>query len=448
MTSADHESGGAAGNTAPAAGPLPADRPTGYRYYVLGVLLFVYSINILDRQILAILMEPLRLELGLSDTQLGFLSGIAFALFYATLGIPIARIADRTSRTGVISISIALWSAMTAISGLAQNFWQILAARIGVAVGEAGGTPPSHSLIADYFRQEERATALGLFSLGGPLGMMIGLYFGGWLNEWFGWRITFMAVGIPGVLVALVVWFTVRELPRGSLEGVATPAAETSVGEVFRYLWSQRTFRYMSLASACQAFVLYGVAQWYPVFFIRIHEMSTGEIGTYMALVFGIGGGLGTFFGGYLADRLAVRDRRWYLWVPMMATATATPFFFGVFFSPGAGAAFMFMVLPTLLVSALFGPVFSTTQGLVPPQMRATAAAVLLFVINIIGLGLGPQVVGLLSDLLRPAYGEDSLRYALTFVSLLTVVGAVLYWVAAKSLRDDLDRVQHYTPPT
>ncbi len=425
----------------PAASGSAAEREGGYRYYVLGVLLFVYCINILDRQILAILMEPVRLELGLSDTQLGFMSGIAFALFYATLGIPIARLADRTSRTGVISISIALWSVMTAVSGLAQNFWQMLAARIGVAVGEAGGTPPSHSLLADYFGEQQRATALGIFSLGGPLGMMIGLYFGGWLNEWFGWRITFIAVGLPGVVVALLVWWTVREKPRVARPPSAEAPPEYSIADVFRYLWQQRTFRYMSLASACQAFVLYGVAQWYPVFFIRIHEMSTGEIGTYMALVFGIGGGLGTFLGGYLADRMAVRDRRWYLWVPMLATAGATPFFFGVFFAPTAGLAFLYMILPTLLVSALFGPVFSTTQGLVPPEMRATAAAVLLFVINIIGLGLGPQVVGLLSDLLRPQFGVDSLRYALICVSMLTVVGAVLYWIAARTLRADLDRV-------
>lgn len=417
-------------------------REGGYRYYVLGVLLFVYCINILDRQILAILMEPVRLELGLSDTQLGFLSGIAFALFYATLGIPIARLADRTSRTGVISVSIALWSVMTALSGMAQNFWQILAARIGVAVGEAGGTPPSHSLLADYFGERERATALGIFSLGGPLGMMIGLYFGGWLNEWFGWRVTFIAVGLPGVLVALLVWWTVRDRrPLVTLPKAPGTSQEYSVGDVFRYLWRQRTFRYMSLASACQAFVLYGVAQWYPVFFIRIHEMSTGELGTYMALVFGIGGGLGTFLGGYLADRLGVRDRRWYLWVPMLATAAATPFFFGVFFAPTAGMAFLYMILPTLLVSALFGPVFATTQTLVPAEMRATAAAVLLFVINIIGLGLGPQAVGILSDLLRPQYGVDSLRYALLSVSMLTIVGAALYWIAARSLRADLDRV-------
>jgi predicted MFS family arabinose efflux permease len=420
----------------------PVERPSGYRHYVLGILVFVYAINILDRQILGILMEPVRLELGLSDTQLGFLSGIAFALFYATLGIPIARLADRTSRTGVISICVAAWSAMTAFCGLAQNFWQLLAARIGVAVGEAGGTPPSHSLLADYFKEHERATALGIFAVGGPLGMMIGLFVGGWLNEWFGWRITFMLVGLPGVLVALVVWFTVREPPKGALEGHVP--VQSSVGEVFRFMWTQRSFRLMSLGAALQGFVGYGLVQWYPVFFIRIHEMSTGELGTYLALVFGIAGGIGTFFGGYLADIMARRDRRWYLWLPMIATSLAMPFYLGVFFSPTSAAAFLFLIIPALLANSFLGPVFSTTQGLVPAHMRATASAVLLFIINIIGLGLGPQVVGLLSDLLRPAYGVDSLRYALFIVSLLTLAGAALFWFGARTLRADLERAARF----
>jgi len=391
-------------------------------------------------------MEPVRLELGLSDTQLGFLSGIAFALFYATLGIPIARLADRTSRTGVIAICVAAWSAMTALCGLAQNFWQLLAGRIGVAVGEAGGTPPSHSLLADYFKEHERATALGIFAVGGPIGMMIGLFVGGWLNEWFGWRITFMLIGLPGVLVALVVWFTVREPPKGALEGGQAPL-QSSVSEVFRFMWTQRAFRLMSLGAALQGFVGYGLVQWYPVFFIRIHEMSTGELGTYLALIFGIAGGIGTFFGGYLADILARRDRRWYLWLPMIGTSLAMPFYIGVFFAPTWAAAFLFLIIPALLANSFLGPVFSTTQGLVPPHMRATASAVLLFIINIIGLGLGPQVVGLLSDLLRPAYGVDSLRYALFIVSLLTLAGAALFWLGARTLRADLDRAASFGKP-
>lgn len=424
----------------------PNEFSRGYRHYVLGVLLFVYAINILDRQILGILMEPIRLELDLSDTQLGFLSGIAFALFYATLGIPIARLADRTSRTGVISISVAAWSAMTAVCGMAQNFWQLLAARIGVAVGEAGGSPPSHSLLADYFKEHERATALGIFSIGGPLGVMIGLFIGGWLNEWFGWRITFLVVGLPGLLVALLVWMTVREPAKGALDSQSAPAPQqsSSVGEVFRFLWSQRAFRMMSLGAAMQSFVGYGLLQWYPVFFIRVHELGTGELGTWLALVFGIAGGIGTFFGGYLADRLAGKSRRWYLWLPMIGTAMATPFYLGVFFAPTAAGAFLFLIIPALLANCFLGPVFSTTQGLVPAHMRATAAAVLLFIVNIIGLGLGPQIVGILSDLLRPAFGIDSLRYALFSVSLVTLVGAALFWTAARTLDEDLDRAARY----
>lgn len=416
----------------------------GYRYYVLGILLVVYVFNFIDRQILSILMEPVRLELDLSDTQLGFLSGIAFALFYATLGIPIARLADRTSRKGVIAVCLAVWSGMTAVCGLAQNFWQMLAARIGVAVGEAGGSPPSHSLIADYFKEHERATALGIFALGVPIGVMFGLFIGGWANEFFGWRITFMLVGVPGILLALIVWFTIREPTKGAASGLVQKNVEIPLKEVFGFLWSQRSFKFMALASAVHAFVGYGIAQWYPVFFIRSHGMSTGEVGTYLAFVIGVFGGLGTFFGGYLADKLAVRDRRWYMWLPLIATGLATPFFFGVFLSPTYGMAFLYMMIPTMLTSFYLGPVFSMTQGLVPPAMRATAAAVLLFIINIIGLGLGPQFAGILSDLLRPAYGEESMRYALLIVSMFTLVGATLYWFAGRYLRDDLDRVEHF----
>lgn len=416
----------------------------GYRYYVLGVLMVVYTINVLDRQILAILMEPVRLELGLSDTHLGFLSGIAFAIFYATLGIPIARLADRTSRKAVITVCVGLWSGLTAVCGLAQNFWHMLAARIGVAVGEAGGTPPSHSLIADYFTEQQRATALGILSIGAPIGMMIGLFFGGWLNEWFGWRVTFILVGVPGVAVALIVGLTVRE-PRSRAVAVKKEKVEQPpVSEVFKYLWMQRSFRYMALAAAAQMFVGYGLLQWFPAFFIRSHGMTTGQVGTYLGLMQGIAGGVGTLIGGYIADRFAARDKRWLLWVPMGAMCIATPFYIGVFLVPSAILAFVFLIIPTFLVNSVYGPVFSTTQGLVPPHMRATAAAVLLFIINIIGLGLGPQAVGILSDLLHPVFAHHSLRYALLVISMFTIFGAVLYWIASRTLRVDLDRVQNY----
>jgi predicted MFS family arabinose efflux permease len=395
-------------------------------------------------------MEPVRLEFDLSDTQLGFLSGIAFALFYATLGIPIAHLADRTSRTGVISVCLALWSGMTALCGVAQNFWQLMLARIGVAVGEAGGSPPSHSLIADYFRDNERATALGIFALGVPIGTMFGLFIGGWVNEWLGWRLTFMVVGLPGVLLALVVWFSVREPRRNDAvpasSGATRPTAAPTVREALRYFWSQRSLRFLALASAVHAFAFLGLAQWYPVFFIRSHGLSTGEIGTYMALVVGLFGGIGAFAGGFLADRLADRDRRWYLWLPMFATGLAAPFFFGVFLVTEHWLAFTFMVVPALLLSVNLGPIFSMTQGLVPPAMRATAAAVLLFVINIIGMGLGPQFAGVLSDLLQPAYGVESLRYALLVLSMFTLLSAAIYGLAARWLRDDLTRVGEKPP--
>jgi predicted MFS family arabinose efflux permease len=441
MSSHDHtpEKPETAGNAVSTAEEAPPHQKSGYRYYVLGILMFVFGINVLDRQILAILMEPVRLDLGLSDTHLGFLSGIAFAIFYATLGIPIARIADRTSRTAVVSISLAAWSLMTALCGFAQNFWHLLLARIGVAVGEAGGTPPSHSLLADYFSENQRATALGIFSLGGPLGMMVGLFVAGLLNDAYGWRATFMLLGLPGVVLAIVIWVTIRE-PRKARPKKTT--ADPPVKEVFKMLWSQRSFRFMALASAIQMFVGYGLVQWYPAFFMRSHGLTTTQVGTYLALMAGISGGLGTLLGGYAADKFAARDKRWLLWLPMWATFLATPFYIGVFLVSNPIVAVCFMVLPTFLMNSFLGPIFSTTQGLVPSYMRATAAAVLLFVTNIIGLGLGPQAVGILSDLLRPMYGENSLRYALLTIAMLTVVGAYFYWVAARTLREDLARAK------
>ncbi len=440
MSSVDHKPDSPAVINEAACSP-DEDSPqkSGYRYYVLGVLMFVFGVNVLDRQILAILMEPVRLDLGLTDTHLGFLSGIAFAIFYATLGIPLARIADRTSRTAVVSASLAAWSLMTALCGLAQNFWHLLLARIGVAVGEAGGTPPSHSLLADYFSENQRATALGIFALGGPLGMMVGLFIAGLLNDALGWRATFMLLGLPGVLLALIIWFTIRE-PRKSLP--KKKAAAPPVKEVFKMLWSQRSFRFMALASAIQMFVGYGLVQWYPAFFMRSHGLTTTQVGTYLALMAGISGGLGTLLGGYAADKFSVRDKRWLLWLPMWATFLATPFYLGVFLVSSPIVAVCFMILPTFFMNSFLGPIFSTTQGLVPSYMRATAAAVLLFVTNIVGLGLGPQAVGILSDLLRPTYGEDSLRYALLTISMLSVVGAYFYWTAAHTLREDLKRAK------
>lgn len=420
---------------------LPAESGNfARRNYVLGILVVVYVFNFIDRQILSILLEPIKLELELTDTQLGFLSGIAFAIFYATLGMPIARIADRTSRTGVITVCLGLWSLMTALCGLAANFIQLLLARIGVAVGEAGGSPPAHSLISDYFPLESRSTALGIYSLGIPIGTMFGLLIGGWVNEYLGWRLAFLVVGVPGILLAIIFRLSVREPQRAT---VAAAAASTSITQVGRYLRRQRSFMHLAVGGALHAFVGYGLTLWNPSFFVRSHGLGSGEIGTILALLAGIVGGAGTFFGGWFADRLAQRDQRWYMWLPLIGLAFSAPFTIAAYLAQSHELAFLLLVVPAFCGAFYLGPSFAATQSLVPPHMRAVAAAVLLFVLNIIGLGLGPQLIGILSDWLTPTYQNESLRYAIVITSVINLWAAFHYWASAWTLRADLAKATH-----
>ena len=408
------------------------------RNYALGVLVVVYTFNFIDRQILSILLEPIKQDLGLSDSALGMLTGFAFALFYATLGIPIARFADRSNRRNLIAWALAIWSAMTAVSGLAQNFWHLLLARIGVGVGEAGCSPPAHSMLADYFPTENRATALGIYSLGIPFGILFGFIAGGWLNEFFGWRVAFFIVGVPGLLLAILVRFTLREPPRGMAEGRVADEEQPTIMETFRFLWSKRSFRHMAVGGGLTAFVGYGVITWVPSFLIRSYGMSTGDVGTYLGLILGIPGGIGIALGGYLADRYGARDTRWYLWIVSVALIASMPLFFGVYLSNTAFASLMFLILHILLGNFYQATTFSQTQGLVSLRMRSVAAAVLLFILNMIGLGAGPQAVGILSDILQPSYGDESLRYALLMLSTVQIWAAYHYYQAGKSLKDDL----------
>jgi MFS family permease len=412
------------------------------RRYVLGVLVVVYTFNFIDRQILSILLEPIKHDLGLSDTELGMLTGFAFAAFYATLGIPIARLADRSNRRNLISVALVIWSGMTALSGLAANFWQLLVARIGVGVGEAGCSPPAHAMIADYYPVERRATALGIYSLGIPVGILFGFLAGGWINELFDWRTAFFVVGIPGVILAIVVRLTVAEPPRGMAEGRSVSADQPGMLETFRHLWSKRSFRHLALGGALTAFVGYSFVSWVPSFLIRSHGMTTGEIGTWLGLILGIPGGIGISLGGYLADRFGGRDTRWYLWIVVIALVAGTPFAVGVFLAPSPTWALLLLALPVLLGNFYQATSFSQTQGLAGLRMRSVAAAVFLFIVNIIGLGAGPQVVGIVSDLLAPRFGDESLRWALLGASLINVWAAAHYYVAGKHLAEDLATVR------
>ena len=410
------------------------------RRYVLGVLVVVYTFNFVDRQILSILLEPIKRDLGLSDTQLGVLGGLAFALFYATLGMPIARIADRSNRRNLVAVSLAVWSAMTAFAGLAFNFWQLLIARIGVGVGEAGCSPASHSIISDYYPARRRATALGIYALGIPFGTLFGLVAGGWINDFFGWRVAFFVVGLPGLLLALVVRFTIREPPRGLAEGRVASEEQPGLWETTRYLMQKRSFRHFAFGAALTAFVGYGFVQWTPAFFVRSHGMNVRDVGTVLGFIIGIAGGVGIWLGGALADRLGGRDPRWYLRIVALGLVVAWPFGAGAFLASSAPLALVLLVVPVLLGNFYQATTFSQTQGLVGLRMRAVAAAVLLFVINIIGLGLGPTVVGVLADALNARFGTESLRYSLLICSAVNLWSALHYYIGANYLSDDLEK--------
>ena len=422
--------------------PDPGDsRATseGYRRYVLGLLLVVYIFNFIDRQILSILLEPIKREIELTDTQLGLLGGIAFALFYTFAGIPIAHWADRGSRRTIIALGLFVWSVMTALTGRAHAFSTLILARIGVGVGEAAGSPPSHSLISDYFPPSRRGTALSIYALGIPIGAAIGNFGGGWLHEFVGWRAAFMIVGLPGIALALIVRFTLREPPRGYSEGLQAQTETESMRNVIGFMLRLPAFRHMSLGCALHSFVGYGAGLFLPAFFIRSHGFGVGEIGTWLALLGITGGVLGTYGGGWLADRLGVRDTRWYMWVPAIATLLGVPFGILFYLWPHPYSALALAVPGAILGPMYLGPSFAMTQGLVKVRMRALASAVLLFILNLIGLGLGPFFVGFLSDRLIPIHEGDSLRYALLYVVALgNAWSAVHYLLAARTLRADL----------
>lgn len=430
--------------------PESAAAPSGnalfgprYRHYVLGVLFLGYVFNTIDRGILGVLLEPIRLEFGVSDTLLGLLGGIAFALFYSTVGIFLAALADRTNRRNVLAVCIALWSIMTALCGTAVNFTMLLLARIGTAVGEAGGSPPSHSLISDYYPLKERATALSIYALGIPIGGMIGVFCAGWLNEFYGWRMTFIIIGLPGVLVALLVRLTVTEPPRGYSDQVSAAranAAAPAIPYVLRYLWNLKSFRHLCLAAGLHSFVWYGGSTFNAIFFIRTHGMSTGEAGTWLSM-FALIGTTGTFCGGYIADKLSVRrkDRRWYLWVPGIATLVMVPFQFSSYLSADLWYTIPSFCVMVVLASMFFGPSFAMTQALAPLRMRSIATSLLLFIQTLIGLGLGPLFVGIISDHLAPALGARAIAWSLVIVGMVNIWAACHYFWGSRSLRRDLD---------
>ncbi|HIE89248.1 MAG: MFS transporter [bacterium] len=413
-----------------------------YTHYVLGVLVVVYVFNFIDRQILAILAPAIRDELLLSDTQIGALSGVAFGIFYATLGIPIARLADRYSRVSIISICLSIWSLMTAFSGLATNFIQLLIARIGVGIGEAGGSPPSHSLLADYFAPGKRATALGIYALGIPVGILFGNLAGGWIGEIFGWRQAFFLVGIPGIILAIILKLTVKEPPRGYSEEKPADTSTVPFRTVLKTMWGYKSFKYISLGAGTQAFVGYGAIAWMPSFLVRAHDLSIGEVGTALGLIIGFFGGIGTLLSGVIGDKLGAKNVKYYMLVPAYGFLIAVPAGAAVFLVDELYLVLAIYTIPVFLINLYTGPTFAMTQSLAPLAMRAAASALLLFIINIIGLVFGPTTVGIISDLLQSSMqmnDVESLQMALLACNFVYLFSFYYYFQASRHLETDLN---------
>lgn len=422
-------------------------RKPWYRWYALGVLTLAYASSHVDRQIMGMVLEPIKQELMVSDTAMGFLVGLTFAIFYATLGMPIAMLADRSHRRNIITAAITIWSVMTVLCGYAASFVQLALARIGVGIGEAGSSPPSHSIISDLFPVETRGTAMGIYALGVNGGLLIAYLAGGWLIDNVGWRLTFVWVGLPGLVIAAILFLTTIEPRRGGSDaptgsaGAPNPDDLPKFTAVWGHMWRTRSIRHLTIGASVAGFVGYGFVLWMPAFLVRSHGLSATEVGLILALFTGVIGGLGTFTAGRMADTLARRDERWRAWVVAIGKSAYVPFLAAVFVVDELWLALVLYTIPAFFGGFYLAPTFALVQGLVSLRMRALASSIVLFILNIIGLGFGPQLVGFLSDLMAPTYGQESLRMALLVLSFINLWCAWHYFAAGRTLREDQRRM-------
>ncbi|MFN9926299.1 MAG: spinster family MFS transporter [Phenylobacterium sp.] len=421
-----------------------ATRPAasmGYSYFVVGFLAVIYTLNFLDRQIVSILGKQISADLGLSKTEFGFLGGTSFALLYTTAGIAVAWLADRVSRKWIIGISCAIWSLFTALCGTAQNFTQILLYRMGVGFGEAGGSPPSYSMISDYFPAEKRGTALALYSLGVPVGSMLGAFFAGQLALAYGWRMAFVIIGLPGVVLGILMLIFVRESKRGGLDRVAEgsdahPPAPPLL-DAIRGFFANRTLVLTAVSSAMSAFVGYAGLVWNPQFLELTKGMTAAQVATVYALALGVTGIIGTLVSGWLVDRLGVKDKRWFAWVPAIAFALSIPFWFGMLWAPTWELAMLFLLGPMLMNQAYLAPALTIAQNAVEPARRVMTGAILLFVLNLVGLGVGPVYVGWIADAVEPVRGDQSLVWGFAAVIPFVVRTVAAHLAAAWAIGRD-----------
>ncbi|MGB1549952.1 MAG: spinster family MFS transporter [Parvibaculales bacterium] len=412
------------------------------RNYTLAMLVAIYASSHVDRQIVSILAESIKLELMLSDTQLGFLIGLSFAIFYATLGIPIAYLADRMSRKKIIIASLTLFSVMTYACGLAQNYVQLLLARIGVGVGEAGTSPPSHAMIADMYSPSDRATPLAVFALGINLGLFVAFIAGGWIADNYGWRTAIQVIALPGFVLALIAWFTLQDPPRGMSDETTGESQAPPVMETVKHMWQTPSMRQLLIGSTLIIIVGYGAVAWLPSYFIRVHGMTATQVGTVLALMIGFGGAIGTTLGGVVADRLGKKDVRWNMWLVGIIGLIVAPFSVMGYLAGSSQSALLWLIVPTMTGALYFGPTLAMLHTLVKPEMRSLASAIMLFINNIFGLGIGPLSVGMMSDALAPEYGVRSLGIALALMVIIGLWGSIHYLLAGRSLARDIDAMQ------
>ena len=407
----------------------------------------MFALNFMDRQILAVLAEPIKRDLGLSDTQLGLLYGLAFAVLYSTVGIPLARLADRFDRARILTWSVALFSLMTALCGAATSYGQLLLTRVGVGVGEAGTNPSSHSMIADLYPIERRSTAMAIFATGPCVGVLLGFLVGGWLGQILGWRAAFLIAGVAGLVVAAAAHLRLKDPGRFGAQGVIERShAMPGPRAVWRALWQHAAMRHLFLGASVSSVAAYAAIGWLPAFLIRSHGMSVSAAGTALALTMGIVGGAGTLVGGLFADRLGKRNAAWRLRIVAIACLAAIPAWLAMLVEADSAATLALLVPCGALLAFYLGPTFAMVQSLAEPRMRAVTAALLQLAMNLIGLGLGPVVVGVLSDALQPAHGADSLRLALLVVPPVYLWAAYHYEAAARTISADLRRATKISP--
>ena len=413
---------------------------------VLAVLTLVYVFNFIDRNVMNSLVEPIKGELGLSDTAMGLLTGPAFVVFYALAGLPIARWADRGPRVTILSLGLAFWSVMTAACGYAANFAQLALARVGVGIGEASGVPTSQSILADTFPPERIFRTLAIYSVGIQIGILFGMLAGGWIGEFFGWRMAFVAVGLPGIALAVGVWLSIPEPVRGRFEAPGASDRAAGSGETWGWLLGLRSYRWLLIGAPLSAMAGYAYSTWSATFFIRVHEMSVGVAATWVGIAALVGGTAGTLAGGAFADRLNPRDRRWPVWLIMICLGLEVPLGYLTAMSPSGAVAVAANCAFVFVAASLTGPIFGLMISLAPAAMRATSSATYLFVANMVGLGGGPLLVGVLNDAFQPRFGDEAIRFTLLSILVVSVIAAGILGSATRTLRADLDRTLAWGP--